>query len=108
MKKCSLVKKGFIDPRRGDVVRFNFTLDCELLHDGNVIADDKVVYGYIIAERLITKFPFIHNFKCRESWVEIDGTKNVSHSGHGPEPEYPAPDGECCEIVFELGDLKLS
>jgi len=100
--KFSYVIKGFIDPRRGDTIRFNF--------EGNVpIHKDKGAIGgsmnYIAIKRELTEaFPdLIERYDHgRERWVEADGVKFNGWSGNGPAPSYPCPEGECVELTINL------
>ena len=108
MYKCSLIKCGFIDPRRDDFVAFNFEISkLEIAINEKIIKTEDDIFGFVLRMLLIERFPFINNYSSTESHIEIDsfGKEFDVIRGNGPCPECPVVEGNHVDVSFNLGVL---
>ena len=92
--KATYVFKGFIDPRRPDVMKVNFSIEADAVKTSNTLGGG----GSVIQEKYYKHVKNNIPFFGREIWIEIDGKIFNRISGNGPEPPYSTPNGEIVEL----------
>jgi len=91
--RASFIKKGFIDPRRSDVMKINFNIEEELYKSAKPLGSIKYIDTTSFREKIKIK-----EINGCESWLEINGERFNHMSGNGPCPEYPIPEGDIVNL----------